>query len=312
VAIWILAGLAIILAVSITFGLHAFIIDSFWAFLAGNAVRFGVMLVIVIGGYVILRIVSIFFSEYKRHSKLHPFTLNLFQVVTRYLVYAIVTVLLATNLLVMAGLQTIAGTMVELFTVFIGLVVSFAATGSIGNALSGLVIMSWRPYKEGDRVDIANGVYGDVVEMEVMFTQIRTIKNEIVHVPNSQVLSNKIVNYSTLPKIIVHQDVTIGYDVPRKRVEKLLKTSASKTTGLLAEPDPFVLVRRLDNYTVAYEINAYTDKPSELVTAYSELMKNILDEFEMAGVEVLSPQHVAVRKSELTFKPKREKAIRRP
>lgn len=309
-AIWILAGLFIILAISVTFGLHAVIIDSFWAFLGSNAVRLGVMLVTLIAGYIVLRIIGIVFSEYKRHAKLHPFTLDLFQHVARYLVYAIVAVLLVTNLLVMAGLQTIAGTMVELFTVFIGLVVSFAATGSLGNALSGLVIMSWRPYKEGDRVDIANGVYGDVVEMEIMFTQVRTIKNEIVHVPNSHVLGNKIVNYSALPKIIVHQEVTIGYDVPRKRVEKLLLTSASKTTHLLADPEPFVLVRRLDSYTVAYEINAYTDKPSELVTAYSELMKSILDEFEMAGVEVLSPQHVAVRKSELTFKPKRGKAIR--
>lgn len=283
VAIWISAELSIILTVSINFGLHAVIIDSFWGFLGGNAVRLGVMLVIVIVGYIILRIVSIFFSEYKRHSKLHPFTLDLFQVVARYLVYAIVAVLLVTNLLVMAGLQTIAGTMVELFTVFIGLVVSFAATGSLGNALAGLVIMSWRPYKEGDRVDIANGVYGDVVEMEIMFTQVRNIKNEIVHVPNSQVLANKIMNYSTLPKIIVHQEVTIGYDVPRKRVEKLLLTSASKTTNLHVDPEPFVLVRRLDSFTVAYEINAYTDKPSELVTTYSELMKHILDEFEMGG-----------------------------
>lgn len=117
--------------------MHAAIADSLWAFLAGNAVRLGVMLVIVIAGYTVLRIISIFFSEYKRHSKLHPFTLDLFQHVARYLVYAIVAVLLFTNLLVMAGLQTIAGTLVELFTVFIGLVVSFAATGSLGNALSG-------------------------------------------------------------------------------------------------------------------------------------------------------------------------------
>lgn len=110
-------------------------------------------------------------------------------------------------------------------------------------------------------------------------------------------------NYSALPKIVVHQEVTIGYDVPRKLVEKLLMTSASRTTGLLPDPEPFVLVRRLDSFTVAYEINAYTDKPSELVAAYSELMKHILDEFAMAGVEVLSPRHVAVRKSELTANP---------
>ena len=305
--IWILGGVIIIVGVSLTFGLHGIILDSLWSFLSGNAVRLGVMLVIVIGGYIVLRIASIFFSEYRRRSKLHPFTLALFQHVVRYLVYAIVAVLLVTNLLVMAGLQTIAGTLLELFTVFIGLVVSFAATGSIGNALSGLVIMSWRPYKEGDRVDIANGVYGDVVEMEVMFTQVRTIKDEIVHVPNSHVLGNKIVNYSALPQVIVHQEVTIGYDVPRKRVEKLLLASALKTENLLAEPKPFVLVKRLDSYTVAFEINAYTNKPSELATTYSELMKSILDDFEATGVEILSPQHIALRKSELTFKPKREK-----
>src|SRR5208282_3971766 len=305
--IWILGGFLIIVGVTITFGLHGVILDSLWAFLSGNAFRLGVMLVIVITGYIVLRIASIFFSEYRRHSKLHPFTLSLFQHLVRYLVYAIVAVLLLTNVLVMAGLQTLAGTLVELFTVFIGLVVSFAATGPIGNALSGLVIMSWRPYKEGDRVDIANGVYGDVVEMEIMFTQIRTIKDEIVHVPNSHVLANKIVNYSALPQVIVHQEVTIGYDVPRKRVEKLLLESASKTENLLAEPKPFVLVRRLDNYTVAFEINAYTKKPSELANTYSELMTNILDIFEAAGVEILSPQHIALRKSELTFKPKREK-----
>lgn len=55
--------------------------------------------------------------------------------------------------------SSFASTMVTLFTVFIGLVVSFAATGSIGNALSGLVIMSWRPYKDGDRVEVAGGTY---------------------------------------------------------------------------------------------------------------------------------------------------------
>ena len=113
----------------------------------------------------------------------------------------------------MAGLQTVAGTLVTLFAVFIGLVVSFAATGSIGNALSGLVVMSWRPFKEADCVEVGGGVYGDVLEVDIMFTRIKTIKNEIVHVPNSQILSNKIVNYSALGKVIVHYQVAIGYDV---------------------------------------------------------------------------------------------------
>jgi small-conductance mechanosensitive channel len=130
-----------------------------------------------------------------------------------------------------------------------------------------------------------------------MFTQIKTIKNEVVHVPNSQVLSNKIVNYSRLPEVIVHQEITIGYDVSRKLVEKLLLESASRTDNILGEPKPYVLIRNLENNYITYEINAYTSNPNQLVKTYSDLMKTIIDQFDRAGVEILSPQYVAIRKS---------------
>jgi small-conductance mechanosensitive channel len=307
--IWFAAAFFILTEILVTLGLEEILLQSISSFLSANAGRIGVMVVIIIASYVALRILAIVFAEYRRHTKLHPFTVDLFQSVARYLVYAVVAVLLLTNVLVMAGLQTLAGTMAALFTVFIGLVVSFAATGSIGNALSGLVIMSWRPYKDGDRVEVAGGTYGDVVEVDVMFTKIRSIKNEVVLVPDSQILGNKIVNYSTLPMNIVHQQVTIGYDVPRRLVEQLLSEAAKRSHGLLLEPKPFVLVRDLNNNYVAYEINGYTDKPNQLVTTYSNLMENILDHFEKAGVEILSPQHIALRDSTPTFRrrPRRAK-----
>lgn len=298
--IWLAAVSFIVIELMVTFGLREVLFESFSSFLASNAGRIGVMIVVAIAGYVAIRILGILFVEYKGRTKLYPLTVGLFQDIARYLIYAIVAVLLLTNVLVMAGLQTLAGTLVTLFTVFIGLVVSFAATGSIGNALSGVVIMSWRPYKEGDRVEIGGGTYGDV-----MFTKIKTIKDEIIHVPNSQVLNNKIVNYSELEKVVVHYQVTIGYDVPRKLAEKLLLQAATLTKGLLSEPTPFVLVRDLNNNYVSYEVNAYTDQPSQMVTIYSDLMKNALDVFGEAAVEILSPQHVAVRKSQLTVKRKR-------
>jgi small-conductance mechanosensitive channel len=300
--IWLVAAIAVIAEVSITFGLQGTIANAISSFLAENAGRLGVMSVIVVGGYVAVRIFGILFAEYRRHSKMHPLTLDLFQSGIRYFVYTIVAVLLLTNVLVMAGLQTLAGTLVTLFTVFIGLVVSFSATGSIGNALAGIVLMSWRPYKEGDRVEVGS-VYGDIAEVDVMFTQVRTIKNEVVYVPNSQVLSSKIVNYSLMPQVIAHYEVTIGYDIPHSKVENLLIDSARKTLGLLAEPQPFVLIRNLDNNFVAYEINAYTDKPNELTTIYSRLMQNILETFEAAHVEILSPQHFAIRDSRPTTNP---------
>src|SRR3972149_6981659 len=306
--IWVAGAVFIVTDLAITFGLSGALADSIWSFLSVNAGRFGVMIVILAMGYVSVRIFTIAFSEYKRRSKLHPLTLELFQNIVRYLVYAIVAVLLLTNLLVIAGLQTLAGSLVTLFAVFIGLVVSFAATGSIGNALSGIVIMSWRPYREGDRVEIGVGTYGDVGEVGIMFTKIKTIKNELVHVPNSQVLNNKIVNYSTLGKVIVHYHVTIAYEVPRKLVERLLLAASKLTEGPVPEPEPFVLVRELSNNYVLYEINAYTDQPNRLITIYSDLMKNTLDTFANAGVEILSPQHIAVRESTPIVKRNQENA----
>ena len=167
--VWVVAAIVVIAEVSVAFGLQGVIVGAISSFLAQNAGRLAVMFVIIVGGYVAVRIFGIVFVEYRRHSKLHPLTLDLFTNVLRYLVYTIVAVLLLTNVLVMAGLQTLAGTLVTLFAVFIGLVVSFSATGSIGNALAGIVVMSWRPYKEGDRVEVG-GVYGDIVEVDVMFT----------------------------------------------------------------------------------------------------------------------------------------------
>ena len=119
-------------------------------------------------------------------------------------------------------------------------------------------------------------------------------------------------NYSAMAQAIVHYEVTIGYDVPHAMVEKLLIQAAHSAPGLLAVPEPFVLIRNLDNNFVAYEINAYTDKPNELITTYSKLMRKILDTFREAGVEILSPQYVAIRDSGSKVKRGRPTPNRRP
>jgi uncharacterized membrane protein len=74
--IWLIAASLVLAEASVSFGLQQAILDSISNFLRSNAGRFGVMLVIVVGGYIGLRIFAIIFSEYKRHSKLHPLTLG--------------------------------------------------------------------------------------------------------------------------------------------------------------------------------------------------------------------------------------------
>jgi small-conductance mechanosensitive channel len=89
--------------------------------------------------------------------------------------------------------------------------------------------------------------------------------------------------------------VTIGYDVPWPKVQKLLLAAASNTTDIEQEPKPFVLQTSLDDNYVAYELNAFTRRADKRPRIYSELHANILDSFHGAGVEITSPHYRATR-----------------
>jgi small-conductance mechanosensitive channel len=110
-------------------------------------------------------------------------------------------------------------------------------------------------------------------------------------------MNKEIQNFSALKEVLIYQAVTLGYEVDKDKAEKILIECAEKTKGILASPDkkPFVLFRDLGNYSVTYEINAYTDEPNKLIEIKSDLINNILTEFKKAGIEILTPTHVAMR-----------------
>ncbi len=175
-------------------------------------------------------------------------------------------------------------------SLFTGVVISLGSTGVAGQFMGGLVLMSMKPFQIGDRVELG-GVTGDVVALSMSFTRIRTIKNEEVTVPNSQVLSGKLVNYSALARrngLILHTSVTIGYDAPWRTVHELLIRAALKTEGIMSEPTPFVLQTALNDFYVTYEINAYTRAANDMAVLYASLHQNIQDSFNEAGVEIMS------------------------
>ena len=125
-------------------------------------------------------------------------------------------------------------------TIFIGAVVSLGSTGVIGNLLAGYVLIFQRPFALGDRVRIGE-VVGDVVETSLIVTRLRTIKNEVVTVPNSTIVSGHVVNYSSLARkggLILHTAITIGYDTPWRQVEALLLAAAERTPGAAAGAPP--------------------------------------------------------------------------
>ena len=190
-------------------------------------------------------------------------------------------------------------------SIFLGALLSFGSTSAVANIVAGVVITYMRAFQIGDRVQIQNTV-GDVMEKTLLVTRIRTTKNEDVTIPNANIINNHMVNYTANTKregLVLNTTVTIGYDIPWKKVEQLLISAAEKSLNVEKEPKPFVLKKSLDDFYVAYEINAYTKNAKQIPRSYSSLHENILDEFNQAGIEILSPSYIAARDGNLTTIP---------
>ena len=102
---------------------------------------------------------------------------------------------------------------------------------------------------------------------------------------------------------MLHTTVTSGYDVPWAQVHQLLIAAALGAEGILPEPHPFVLQTSLDDYYVSYQLNAYTREASRQAVLYSRIHQNIQDEFNKAGVEIMSPHYRAQRDGNQTTIP---------
>lgn len=185
-------------------------------------------------------------------------------------------------------------------SVFIGVIVSLGSSSIIGNVMAGMVMTYMRPFREGDFIKYGD-TEGFVIEKTVLVTRIRTRKNDVITIPNANLMTSQTTNYTFSAHnygVIVHTKVTIGYDMQWQLIRDLLLAAAAKTPHLLKKPEPFVRVTALDDFYVEYEINAYTRKSELLGDIYSELHQNILDSFHSNGVEIMSP-HIFAHRNDL-------------
>jgi small-conductance mechanosensitive channel len=178
-------------------------------------------------------------------------------------------------------------------TIFMGVLLSLGSTGFVANAVGGLMIIYMRPFVIGDVVKIGDNL-GTVVSKGMLVTRLNTPKNEEISVPNKMVVENQIVNYSSEDKdkgVYLHTTVTIGYDVPWRKVYEIMIDAANRTEDVLYDPEPFVLQTALDDFYVAYELNGYLKNPAKMGAIYSELHQNLQDCFNENNIEILSPHY---------------------
>ena len=185
-------------------------------------------------------------------------------------------------------------------SVFIGVIVSLGSSSIIGNVMAGMVMTYMRPFRIGDFIRYGD-TEGFVIEKTMLVTRIRTRKNEVITIPNSNLMTSQTSNFTFAAQnygVIVHTKVTIGYDMKWTLIRDLLLEAAHNTPHIVKKPEPFVRITALDDFYVEYEINAYTHRTEALSEIYSTLHQNILDNFHVNGVEIMSP-HIFAHRNDL-------------
>lgn len=181
-------------------------------------------------------------------------------------------------------------------SVLVGVMLTLGGSSLIGQGASGLILMYSRTLRVGEYVRI-NDQEGTVTELGAFATKIRTGLGEEVAIPNAVVLSNPTKNYSRAVKgrgYVVDTTVSIGYDTPWREVEALLVAAAARTEGILASPAPRVFQTSLEDFYIVYRLvaQAVPELPRPRAEVLTQLHANILDAFNAAGVQIMSPHYL--------------------
>jgi small-conductance mechanosensitive channel len=210
------------------------------------------------------------------------------------IVVAMGTIMLIYPFLPGAGSDVFKG-----FSLFVGAMFTFGASSSVSNLISGVILTYTRSFRIGDRIQVG-GTTGDVLTRGLFVTRVRTIYNEEVTVPNNVALGGRVVNYSAASNtegLILRVTVGIGYDIDWRQVHELMRSAARATDHIQDEPEPTVLQTSLNDFAVEYQLLSWTDDPRLMVRTRSALRQNVLDQFNEAGVEIMTPNQNAVRNS---------------
>jgi small-conductance mechanosensitive channel len=184
-------------------------------------------------------------------------------------------------------------------SLFLGALFTLGSSSAIANGVAGVILIYTRAFRIGDIIRLGDFT-GKVIEKSLFVTRLARFPQEIVVIPNASVLSGNIINYSSPPRTIgaplaLNTTITLGYDLPWRKVEDTLIKAALSTPGILSEPSPFVLQSGLNDFNVSYQLNAFTDCPEVMPVTYSRLHQNIQDFCNEVGIEIMSPNFFALR-----------------
>jgi small conductance mechanosensitive channel len=237
-------------------------------------------LIYLIGGLIISKLILSVLNRALKRSNVDVTLHKFFRTAVKLLLHFIVLMTVASAL----GIQVTS--LVALLSIA-GLAVSLSIQGLLSNVLSGLMLLSIQPFKVGDYVDVG-GTAGTVKEIGFIHTKIVSFENIMMYIPNNDISSGKIINYSTEEKRRFNFKITASYDSPPEKVRKTLLEYVASHPLIDKDPAPFVAVSDYKESSIEYVVRAWADN-SVFWDVNWDLYNGLDDLFKKNGLVMTYP-----------------------
>ncbi|MEZ5777551.1 MAG: mechanosensitive ion channel [Paracoccaceae bacterium] len=178
-----------------------------------------------------------------------------------------------------------------------GLAIGLALQGTLSNLAAGVMLIIFRPIRTGDFVEAA-GVSGTVKDISLFFTELATPDNLQLIVPNGQIWSSAITNYSVNPTRRVDLTFGVSYDSDLKKTDRVLNDLISNDGRIHADPPPFVKVTNLGDSSVDFTVRVWVAR-TDWWDVTCDLKRVVKDAFDAESIDIPFPTRTVIRQDDI-------------
>jgi small-conductance mechanosensitive channel len=225
----------------------------------------------------------------KTASKVDDIVFDLLKKFSGIIIFAI-AILLALDVLGINVMPFVAGAGVA------GIAIGFAAKDTLSNLIAGILLIIDRPFEIGDRIEVwsspANSAtWGDVIDIGLRATKIRTTDNIVIVIPNNEIMMRDIINYTTLSTAIrVRIPIGVSYDTDIERAKTVILEVPKTADWVLKDPPPKVVVRQFGASSVDLELRVWIKDARRRIDTISYMTDKVKEAFDRERIEIPYPK----------------------
>ncbi len=178
-----------------------------------------------------------------------------------------------------------------------GIALSFAVKDSLANIFGGIQLVIDKTFKVGDKVQLESGEMGEILDVGLRSTKLRTYDNEVIYIPNGQLANARVKNF-TVPDLSVRVNVNFGveYGSDTDKVRRVVLDAVKSTAGVLEKPEPVVQFLNMSDFALDFVARAWVASYAEAYGMKVELTDVIYNALSEAGIGIPFPTRTVYTK----------------